>query len=181
MASEFAKGCYAEGWMGAAAGVALPPQYLNPPLPSSTAHQQMMQAQALAKAQHWSQQNALANQQNLGLGSLANQQAYQNALTYAQAQAQQWPPVSSGTITPPVTVVASMSPLAEIGRMKIRKLVDQLPLKVICRIHLIELHDMGNHTFKFVVTYTDFRTQDFCNVDEFPSPADVSLVLLGTP
>ena len=48
--------------------------------------------------------------------------------------AAQWPPVPGGTLTPPVTVVASMSPLAEIGRKKIRKLVDQLPMKVISRI-----------------------------------------------
>jgi hypothetical protein len=74
-----------------------------------------------------------------------------------------------------------MSPLTEIARRKINQLIDQLPMKVISRIHLIELYDMGNGSFKFVVTYTDFRTQDFCNVDEFPSPADVSLVLLGTP
>jgi hypothetical protein len=74
-----------------------------------------------------------------------------------------------------------MSPLAEVAKRKIRKLIDQLPMKVISRIHLIELHDMGTGSLKFVVTYTDFRTQDFCNVDEFPSPADVSLVLLGTP
>jgi hypothetical protein len=160
MASDFAKGCFAEGWMGAANGVPLPPQY------DSALRQQMMQAQSYQMAQAIS--NA-AIQQNIG---------QQNSINSAM----QWPPVSGGTIPrTPVTVVASMSPLAEIGRMKIRKLVDQLPLKVICRIHLIELHDMGNGSFKFVVTYTDFRTQDFCNVDEFPSPADVSLVLLGTP
>jgi hypothetical protein len=143
------------GPMGAAAGVALPPQY------NSALHQQMIAQQA---------SNA-ASQQNIGPLNSMN-----SAAQYT------WPPVSGGTISrTPVTVVASMSPLDEIGRMKIRKLVDQLPLKVICRIHLIELHDMGNDSFKFVVIYTDFRTQDFCNVDEFPSPADVSLVLLGTP
>jgi hypothetical protein len=139
--------------MGAAAGVALPPQY------DSALRQQMMAQQA---------SNA-AIQQKIGQMNSMNSAA-------------QWPPASSGTISrPPVTVVASMSPLAEVAKRKIRRLIDQLPLKVISRIHLIELHDMGTGSFKFVVTYTDFRTQDFCNVDDFPSPADVSLVLLGTP
>jgi hypothetical protein len=162
MASEFAKGCFAEGWMGAAGGNMPTPTYTN-----TADYHKMLQAQSNRIIQ-----GALANQQNIGQLNSMN----------SAVQTLQWPPVSGGTLQQaPVTVVASMSPLAEIGRMKIRKLVDQLPLKVICRIHLIELHDMGNGSFKFVVTYTDFRTQDFCNVDEFPSPADVSLVLLGTP
>jgi hypothetical protein len=146
--------------LGAAGGIMPTPTYTN-----TADYHRMLQAQSNQMIQ-----GVLANQQNIG------------QLNSMNAAAQQWPPAYSGTIPrTPVTVVASMSPLAEIGRMKIRKLVDQLPMKVISRIHLIELHDLGLNTYKFVVTYTDFRTQDFCNVDEFPSPADVSLVLLGTP
>lgn len=136
---------------------------MSTPTYTNTAdYHRMLQAQSNQMIQ-----GVLANQQNIGqLNSMA--------------AAQQWG-VPSSALKPPVTVVASMSPLAEVAKRKIRRLIDQLPMKVISRIHLIELHDMGTGSFKFVVTYTDFRTQDFCNVDEFPSPADVSLVLLGTP
>lgn len=131
----------------------LPPQY------NSALHQQMMAhaAQGMSNA---------AIQQNIGQLNSMNSAAQWGQLQQAQV---------------PTTVVVTMSPLAEVAQRKIRKLIDQLPMKVISRIHLIELHDLGLNTYKFVVTYTDFRTQDFCNVDEFPSPADVSLVLLGTP
>ena len=59
MASDFAKGCDAEGWVGAAAGVASPPQY------GSAAHTQMMHAQA-QQITAQAAQNALAIQQNIG-------------------------------------------------------------------------------------------------------------------
>jgi hypothetical protein len=152
--------------MGAASGIMPPPGYADLTCAglagSSVANAQMLQAQSMAQAQYT---NALGQSASGGLGM------------GAQAAAAQWPHGNQYHTMPALTVVASEQPLVAKARSRINRLIEQLPMKAAARILTVQLYD-GSEGLKFVVTYRDGHTLAFFNVDEFPSDADVSRVLL---
>jgi hypothetical protein len=117
---------------------------------------------------------ALAN----ALQNIATHQSLQN--NWPSQAAQQWMASQQQNVMPQKpTHTVTVVPIAQVTRAKIDKLLEQLPMRVIVGISSVNFY--SEEPMRFTVVYTNMRVLEFNDIDDFPSAAHVSRVLLDSP
>lgn len=137
-------------------GAKFPPSQAGaPPQPLSQAllSQAQAQAQALAAQQQW---------------------------TTMQAQTQAGLQAAQAFRPDPLVPLVRVQPRVTKARGKIERMVEVLPIRICAKILSIEFYD---HIvpMRFVITFTNQRTLEFDDVEEFPSDAHVARIALECP